>query len=244
VAGFILFLTAGTAFLAGALSILSPCVLPLLPLLFLGARDAHPLGALFLTAGLALAFTASGLIVAILGVSLGLDDTLFQSISAGLLIAVGIVLVLPALQNRLAVLFRPVSTAIDDTAHRLSATRPLGQFGLGVVLGGAWAPCTGPTLGAAIVMAASGHDDFGATLTMLSFGVGAALPLLLLGRLSRVTLVRWRGRLLASGRHGRQTLGFVFVVFGVMIITGLSHTLETILLSHQPMWLMTLSTRY
>lgn len=107
------FATTGTALLAGALSVLSPCVLPLLPLLFLGARDTHPLGVLFLTAGLALSFTASGLVVATLGLSLGLDDTAFQSISAALLIAVGLVLALPALQSRFAMLFNPISNALD-----------------------------------------------------------------------------------------------------------------------------------
>jgi cytochrome c biogenesis protein CcdA len=218
--------------------------LPLLPLLLLGARKAHPLGPLFLTTGLALTFATSGLVVATLSVSLGLDNTLFQSIGAALLIAVGIVLVLPALQRRLAILFNPLSSAINHTAHHLSATGPLGQFGLGAVLGAAWTPCTGPTLGAAVVLAASGHDYPVAALTMLGFGIGAALPLLVLGRLSRVRLARWRGSLITSGHLGRRTLGLVFVVLGVMIITGLNQTFETILLSHQPMWLIALSTRY
>ncbi|MGC8536994.1 MAG: cytochrome c biogenesis CcdA family protein [Rhizomicrobium sp.] len=236
--------TSGLAFIAGTLSILSPCILPLLPLLFLGARATHRFGIMFLSAGLALTFTAISLFVATLGFSRGLDGQLFQSISASLMIALGIVLVMPRLQSRFAMLFNPIANTIANKAHGLPATGPIGQFGLGILLGGAFTPCAGPTLGAAAAMAARGRNLPEAGLVMLSFGIGAAVPLLLLGRMSRVTFVRWQSRLATTGRHGRTVLGTVFLAFGVMIVTGLNQTLETFLVSHQPMWLLALTTRY
>jgi hypothetical protein len=56
----------------------------------------------------------------------------------------------------------------------------LGQFGVGVLLGAVWSPCVGPTLGAASLLASQGRDLGVVALTMLLFGFGAALPLLLL----------------------------------------------------------------
>jgi len=95
-----------------------------------------------------------------------------------------------------------------------------GQFALGLLLGAVWSPCVGPTLGAASLLAAQGKDLFGVTLTMLAFGLGAALPLLLLGLLSRETMMRWRGRLLGAGKGGKMVLGTLLLIVGVLILTG------------------------
>ena len=74
------------------LSILSPCVLPLLPLVLGGAGSAHRHGALALAAGLVIAFVAVGLFVATIGFSIGLDADWFRDVSAVLLAIVGLVL--------------------------------------------------------------------------------------------------------------------------------------------------------
>ena len=230
--------------MAGTLSVLSPCVLPLLPVLFVGAGTADRFGIIFLTAGLTLSFTAISLFVATLGFVLGIDGQLFQFLSASLLIAVGTVLVMPRLQSQFASLLNPVRALLEQKAHGLAATGPCGQFGLGVLLGGAWTPCTGPTLGAAALMAATRHDGAEAGFIMLVFALGAALPLLFLGQISRATFSRWRSLLATTGRHGRMLLGFVLIVFGLMSVTGTDQRIETILLSHQPTWLIALTTRY
>lgn len=70
-----------------------------------------------------------------------------------------------------------------------------GQFGVGVLLGAVWTPCIGPTLGAASALAAQGRDLVQVAVTMLLFAIGTAIPLLLLGLLSREAMLRWRGRM-------------------------------------------------
>jgi cytochrome c biogenesis protein CcdA len=82
------------ALLAGLLSTLSPCVLPLLPIVVATALTEHRLGPVALAAGLALSFVMIGLFVATVGFAAGLDYDLFRSIAAALLILVGGVLVL------------------------------------------------------------------------------------------------------------------------------------------------------
>ena len=90
--------TLGLAFLAGVLSVLSPCVLPLLPIVLGTAASEHRLGPVALAVGLALSFVAIGLFVATIGFAAGLDTDVFRAISAALLIAVGLVLLMPKLQ--------------------------------------------------------------------------------------------------------------------------------------------------
>ncbi|RZK83505.1 MAG: cytochrome c biogenesis protein CcdA, partial [Methylobacterium sp.] len=184
----------GLALLAGLLSTLSPCVLPLLPLVLGAAASEHRYGPAALAGGLALSFVAIGLFVATIGFGLGLDGDVFRRVAAILLILVGLVLLVPMAQTRLAVAAGPVANWTEARFGGFSATGLWGQLGVGLLLGAVWSPCVGPTLGAASILAAQGRDLGAVGLTMLVFGLGAALPLLILGALSRSVLMRWRDR--------------------------------------------------
>src|ERR1700722_409534 len=94
--------TLGLALLAGLLSVLSPCVLPLVPIVLGAAAGEARVGPFALAAGLALSFTTIGLFVATLGFAIGLDSEAFRTAAAILMAAVGVVLAAPALQTRLA----------------------------------------------------------------------------------------------------------------------------------------------
>jgi cytochrome c biogenesis protein CcdA len=99
-------------------------------------------------------------------------------------------------------------------------------------------------LGAASVLASQGKDLTQVTLVMLAFGAGAALPLLLLGMLSREALLRWRSRLMEAGKGGKMLLGGLLVVLGLVIATGVDRRLETLLVEASPDWLTELTTRF
>ena len=79
---------------------------------------------------------------------------------------------------------------------------------------------------------------------MLAFGIGAALPLMLLGLVSREAMTRWRGRLMDAGRGGKMLLGGLLVVVGLFVATGLDKRLETVLVDASPAWLTELTTRF
>jgi cytochrome c-type biogenesis protein len=218
----------GLAFLAGVLTVLSPCVLPLLPIVLGAAASQHRLGPLALAGGLALSFTAIGLFVATIGFAAGLDTGFFRTVSAVLLIGVGLVLLVPRLQEQFALAAAPVSNWAGGYADNFTPGGLGGQFGLGLLLGAVWSPCVGPTLGAASVLAAKGENLPHVALTMLAFAVGAALPLLLLGILSREALMRWRSRLMEGGKAGKTALGLILVAVGLLVATGLDKRLEAI----------------
>jgi cytochrome c biogenesis protein CcdA len=236
--------TLGLAFVAGTLSVLSPCVLPLLPIVLGTAASAHRLGPVPLAAGLAISFTAIGLFVATIGFAAGLDTGVFRTVSAILLIAVGLVLLMPKLQEQFALVAAPVSNWAGGYADNFTPGGLAGQFGLGLLLGAVWSPCVGPTLGAASVLAAKGEDLGRVALTMLAFGIGAALPLLLLGLVSREAMLRWRGRLMETGKAGKVLLGLLLVTVGLLVATNADKRIETMLVDASPAWLTELTTRF
>jgi len=236
--------TLGLALVAGVLSILSPCVLPLLPIVLGTAQSEHRLGPVALAAGLAVSFTVIGLFVATIGFAIGLDTDVFRAISAFLLIAIGLVLLVPRLQAQFAVAASPVGAWVDDRFGGFTATSLWGQFGLGLLLGAVWAPCVGPTLGAASLLAAKGDNLGQVALTMLAFGIGAALPLMALGFVSREAMMRWRGRLMEAGKGGKMLLGALLVAVGLLVATRADKRLETFLVDASPDWLTNLTTRY
>src|ERR1700680_1473175 len=104
-----MFATLGLAYLAGALSTLSPCVLPLLPIVIGSAASAHRLGPLALALGLASSFVVVGLFAATIGFSIGIDADVFRMVAAALMILVGLVLIVPLFQSRLALAAGPAS---------------------------------------------------------------------------------------------------------------------------------------
>ena len=236
--------TLGLAFLAGVLSILNPCTLPILPVVLGAAVSEHRFGPLFLAAGLTISFTAIGLFVATVGFAIGLDADVFRLIAAALLVAVGAVLALPALQVRLAVAAGPVANWTEQRFSAVSTAGAGGQFALGLILGAVWIPCVGPTLGAASILAAGGEDIGMVALTMLAFGLGPALPLALLGMVSREALLGWRGRLMRTGKGLRAALGVVLILVGLLIFTGIDKRIETALVEAAPDWLVDLTTRF
>jgi len=231
-------------FLAGVLTILSPCVLPLLPIVLGSALASHRYGAIALSVGAALSFTVVGLFVATIGFAAGLDGDVFRMIGGVLLLGFAALLFSQSLQDRFAFLATPLGARAQAAIGRLNPTGLAGQATLGLLLGFVWSPCVGPTLGIATTLAAQRQTLPQVAAVMLLFGLGAALPMLLVGILGRETLVRWRGGLLEAGKRGKQILGATMVVLAVVILTGTDRKLETVLVASSPHWLTALTTRY
>ena len=229
------------AFLAGVLSILSPCVLPLLPVVLGAAASKGRAGPIFLAAGLVVSFVAIGLFVSLIGFSIGLDGNIFRTASAVMLVLAGLLLAVPYLQRQFALAAGPVGNWVDQ---RLGRGAGLGQFGLGLLLGAVWSPCVGPTLGAASVLAAQGQNLGQVTATMLSFGIGVALPLVVLGLASREMMLAWRGRMLSTSATLKTMLGVLLLISGLLILSGQDRQVETRLVDLSPDWLTALTTKF
>ena len=79
---------------------------------------------------------------------------------------------------------------------------------------------------------------------MLVFGIGAALPLLIIGLLSREALQRWRKQVLSLSHTVKAALGVLLILIGALVLAGLDKRVETVLVDASPQWLTDLTTRF
>ena len=230
------------AYAAGALTILSPCVLPLVPIVLGSAAQAHPRGPLALAGGLVASFTLTGFLLATIGAASGFDGDWVRLLGAGLLIAAGAALVIPAAQGLLTQAATPLANWANARKVGLERYGLAGQAAIGVLLGLVWSPCVGPTLGAATVLAAQGENLTMVAFTMAAFGLGIASVLLVLAFATRSLLAKWRGRMLSAGGTGKRVLGGLLVVVGLLIVSGGDKLVEAALVTASPDWLVDLTT--
>jgi cytochrome c-type biogenesis protein len=234
------------AYAAGALTILSPCVLPLVPIVLSSAASRSKWGPAVLAGGLVLSFTLVGFTLASLGAGSAFDSEWVRKFGALVLGLAGIVLLFPYLSSviTLTQLATPLANWANARQTNLEGYGLLGQAGIGVLLGLVWSPCVGPTLGAATILAAQGKNLPQVALVMAAFGLGIATVLLLLATATRGFLSRWRGNMMIAGSRGKRALGAVLVVVGLLIMTGIDHQIEGLLVYISPEWLTDLTTRF
>jgi len=231
------------SYVAGALSTLSPCVLPLLPVILIGALQQHAWAPLALAAGLSTSFALVGTAIALAGFSVDVDPVLIRGIIAAFIAATGLVLLVPALQGRVASAAAPLATAGQSVLGRLRPNGIGGQFVIGVLLGAIWSPCAGPTLGAAIGLAAESATAPKALAVMAAFSLGATTPILALAYGSRQAIASRGGVMARVSRIAKPVVGATLVAVGALVLTGLDKVVEASLTRAMPEWLVAVTTR-
>jgi cytochrome c biogenesis protein CcdA/thiol-disulfide isomerase/thioredoxin len=197
----------GVAFVAGVVTAISPCVLPVLPIVFAGGATGGPQRPYAIVAGLVASFTAFTLAATALLSALGLPDDLLRNVAIGVVLVVGLALLVPRLAS---VLERPF-----QALGRRNPGGAGGGFFLGVSLGLLFTPCAGPVIAAVAVLAATEHFSLESGLVTLSYALGAGLVLLL------IALAAQRGMSMRAVRmrapRVRQALGAVVVAVAVLM---------------------------
>jgi len=94
------------------------------------------------------------------------------------------------------------------------------------------------------VLAAQGRDLVQVGVTMFSFAVGTAAPLLIVGLFSRELLLRWRGRMMVTGQIGKTVLGVFAAASGILILTNYDRWVEAAMLELMPSWMSSLGGTY
>jgi cytochrome c-type biogenesis protein len=158
------------------------------------------------------------------------------------MLAVGIVLLVPALQEALTQRMAVTGWA-GGFLQRLPSNGTGAQLLLGLVLGVVWSPCAGPTLGAAIGLAAQRETMIQAAIVMAIFGLGAATPVVILAYGSRQVVLGRRDRLRRVSAAA-TIMGIAIAAVGLLVLTGLDKIAETHLTNAMPDWLLNLTTRY
>jgi len=223
------------AAVAGALSILSPCVWPLVPAVMSSASTGGRTGPWFLAAGLSLSFAIAGTVLTFVLLNLGLDPSIMRTVAAVLLLFMAAVLLIKPLGNWVTLRLAVFSARFGGLGQGEASTAA-GQFSVGALLGLVWLPCIGPTLGAAVALASLGQSMPMAFAVMLAFGLGCSAVLLIAGLLSARALQRWRPGVLSNANRGKKLLGVVLALLGILVLTGVDKMLETWALQVLPDW--------
>ena len=210
----------GVAFVAGIVTAISPCVLPVLLIIFAGGATGDRRRPYAIVAGLVWSFTLFTLVATALLAALGLPDDLLRNIAIGVVLLVGLSLLWPRLGELVERPFRALG--------RRNPGGLGGGFLLGVSLGLLFTPCAGPVIAAVAVLAATQRFSVEGVLVTVSYALGAGLVLLL------IAVATQRGMNLRALRSRapliRRALGGVVVAVAIVMALGLDAKLA----SHVP----------
>ena len=229
------------AYLAGALTLINPCVLPVVPIVLASALQAHRLGPVALAAGMGISFVALGLTIAAVGQALGLSDQTLARAGAIAMIGFGAVLLVPRLNAGFAMATAGMSNRADMQIDAVDRSGLSGQALTGVLLGAVWSPCVGPTLGGAISLASQGGNLMWAGAVMAFFALGVASVMLALAYGARAALMRRRAAMQSLAARAKPVMGITLIAVGLMIFFRLHHVVEAWLIAVLPVWLQDLS---
>ena len=228
------------AYLAGLLTLINPCVLPVLPIVLASSLQADRRAPLALAAGMSLSFVTLGLGIAALGPALGINDETIARVAAVLMIGFGAIMLVPVLGGRFALATAGLSARADAGMNAAPAGLG-GQVLGGVLLGAVWSPCIGPTLGAAIAMASVGENLIRAGSIMVAFALGVSTLILGLAYGARAWLRQNMGWMRAMAERAKPILGVTFILIGLGLWFRVNHIIDAWLIDNLPAWLVDFS---
>jgi cytochrome c biogenesis protein CcdA/thiol-disulfide isomerase/thioredoxin len=218
------------AIAAGALTVLSPCILPILPaLLSASASNGLRHRPFWVVLGLTIAFTLFGSVFTVFGTFLGLSNIALRDVAMIILLFFGGSLLWPRLWDKIGTRISAISQKIPGTRADPPRQGRVGALLVGASLGLVWAPCAGPILGIIITFAAV-QGEFGKALLLLgTYSLGAAFPMLVIGYGGRgfyrkiASLGRW-------SEIGHKVLGLATIA----TVGVLYFNLDAVLVTHLP----------
>jgi len=231
-------------YLAGLLTLINPCVLPVLPIVLASALQAGKHGPLAIAAGMSVSFVTLGMLVATVGRSIGLTESVLSQAGAVLMMVFGLVLLIPKLNERFATATAGFSGSADEQINSLSTTSVKSQFLGGMLLGAVWSPCVGPTLGGAISLASQGESLLWVFAIMSSFALGVSSVILALGYGTREAIRSRQQQLRGLAEKAKPIMGITFLLVGLMIFFKFHYVIEAWLVDVLPDWFQDLSTTY
>lgn len=232
------------AYLAGLLTLINPCVLPVLPIVLVGALNASKAGPIALAAGMSVSFVVFGVFVTAFGSAIGLTQDLLAQIGAVLMVVFGVILVVPQFAHRFEMATAGVAAGADARMNDIDAGSTKGQFFGGLLLGTVWSPCIGPTLGGAIALASQGENLFFVTLIMMAFAAGVSTLIIGLGLGAREAIRSRANALRGLAERSKPIIGATFLAVGTMLFFRVHYMLEGWLLNVMPIWLQDLSVMF
>jgi cytochrome c biogenesis protein CcdA/thiol-disulfide isomerase/thioredoxin len=218
------------AFIGGVITILSPCILPILPIVLSGSVGEGRRKPQGIVAGFILSFTFFTLFLAAIVRSTGLSADFLRGFSIAIILIFGISLLLPQFQVLTEKLFSKLSGSLAMQKNRQGF---LGGILIGLSIGLIWTPCVGPILASVITLAATSEVNLAAFLITLAYAAGTAIPMfaIMYGGRSLLLRIPW---LLPNTGKIQKGFGVLMILTAIGIFFNIDRRFQTYVLETFP----------
>lgn len=226
------------ALLAGIVTALSPCVLPILPAILAGGASGNKFRSFGIVSGILLSFSFFTLALTAIVQSTGISADYLRVLAIICIGFFGFTLLFPALSD----LFSRYTNGIANFGNAVASksaryTGFLSGFILGGSLGLVWTPCAGPILAAVTTLALTQTVTLQAVLLILCYSIGAGIPLFIFA-IGSQRLIRSSKRLNAYSERIRQAFGIIMIVTAIFMITNLDRRFQTWAVQYLPLFII------
>ncbi len=218
------------AFLAGIVTILSPCILPVLPIVLagvVGEGKRRPLG---IVVGFVLSFTFFTLFLAVIVRTLGVSSDLLRNISIVVIFIFGVSLLFSGVQVYMEKLFSKLSSRVPVGK---GSTGFAGGVVIGLSLGLLWTPCVGPIIASVITLAVSNSVNLGVFFITFAYALGTAIPMFIIMIFGRAIFARIPWLVPNSGKI-QKVFGVLLILVALMLFFNFDRKFQTVLLEKFP----------
>lgn len=198
---------------AGLLTALSPCILPILPILIGRSLQTHRYAPIALVLGTITGFAIAGSLLGIASIWLTGLANVMRILAISILLVLGLLSIFPKLSYLLLAKL-PIPKFKETKRSNLAS-----EFLLGSQLGLLWTPCAGSVLGSILVLAAVNQEILSAFILLICYGTGAGIPMLLLAYASRYFSKSFL-QLRAHSQLLQKIGGLMIVITAIVIILG------------------------
>lgn len=219
------------AFLGGVVTILSPCILPILPVVLSGTVSTGKRRPFGIVAGFVLSFTFFTLFLSAIVKATGISADFLRSLSVFVIFGFGLSLLVPKFQELTEKLFSKLSSLAS--AGRKNEEGFVGGILIGLSLGLIWTPCVGPILASIITLAATSDITAGAFIITLAYAVGTAIPMLAVMYGGRSFLSRVPG-LVSNTSAIQKAFGILMILTAIAIHFNFDRSFQAYILEKFP----------
>lgn len=223
------------AFIGGIITILSPCILPVLPIVLSGSLTGGKKRPLGIVTGFIVSFTFFTLFLSAIVKALGIAPDTLRYIAVAILILFGFSLFVPKFQVFMEQLFSKLSSRINTRKQQSSTNDFLAGIPIGASLGLIWTPCVGPIIASVITLAATSQVNGSAILITLAYSIGTAIPMLAITYGGR-QLLQKAPSLLTHAQHIQKGFGILMVLTAIAIFFNIDRTIQTYILTAFPQY--------
>ncbi|MGH7203608.1 MAG: cytochrome c biogenesis protein DipZ [Candidatus Levyibacteriota bacterium] len=215
------------AFVAGIVTILSPCILPILPIVLSGAVGGSKRRPIGIIIGFLISFTFFTLFLTTLVKLTGIPSNTLRIVAAIVLLIFGLSLLIPKFQVVMEKIFSKLSVFAPKANPNAGL---LGGFVIGLSIGLIWTPCVGPIMASVIALAATSQVNTITFLVTLTYAIGSAIPMFLIMVGGR-KLLHKAPKLLSNTEKIQKGFGILMIILSFAIFTNLDQKFESFIAS-------------